>query len=66
VFEIQVNRLSLQKMERALFDTLVEGMEQTLKSVRCPEHGQTPTVVLKGHSLQVSGGCQQAIDVVSR
>lgn len=71
MFKIEVNRLSLPEIERAVFDTLVEGMEQTVKSVRCPEHGQTTTVVLKGRSLQdlsweVAGCCQQAMDAVTR
>ena len=54
-------------LEQSIYKQLAESLKKELSSVRCPEHGQRPTVVFKGKrgkelSFEIKGCCEQLID----
>ena len=55
------------EIEKVTFKLVKEKISKNLSSVRCPEHGQYPKVVVKGNTLkdlkfEVHGCCQKLID----
>lgn len=55
-------------IEKAVFTQVTDSVTKALSSVRCPEHGQYPSVVVKGASLdnlqfEIHGCCE---DLISR
>ena len=72
-FEIGGRRVSPDQIGDALrkvaLEAVVEGIQKALGSVRCQEHDQSPTVKVKGStmddlSFEVGGCCQSLIDAV--
>lgn len=56
-------------LETATMKSLVSQIQQRVGSVRCAEHGKTPSVHIEGTSLQdlrfkIDGCCQTVIDQV--
>ena len=54
-------------IERAIYQQVRDSVVTALRGVTCPEHGQSPAVVVKGRSMdnlafEVSGCCQDLID----
>ena len=55
-------------IEKAVYQQVSDTVKKSLSSVRCPEHGQRPTVKIKGRNLdnlsfEVNGCCQDLIDL---
>jgi hypothetical protein len=55
------------EIEKAIYSQVRDNIAKALRGVRCPEHGETPKVVVKGRSMkdlswEVHGCCQALID----
>ncbi len=75
LFEIngwRVNPDSLgHVLGKSVLRTIRTSMRRRLHSVRCPDHGSAPTIVVRGPRLgdlswEVTGCCQKLIEVVQR
>lgn len=40
-------------------------MNKQIKTVRCSDHGQNPRIVVKGRALELSGCCQEVVDLAA-
>ena len=54
-------------LEKAVFQRVTESVKEALSSVQCSEHGERPTVIVKGKtidkiSFEIRGCCQSLID----
>ena len=54
-------------LKKAVLQQVADSVKKSLSSVRCSEHGQRPTVKVKGRNLdnlsfEVKGCCQSLID----
>lgn len=52
------------ELSRAAFEAALEGVRQHLGEVRCPVHGESPTMVVRGRTedaigLDVQGCCDR-------
>lgn len=74
-YEINGRKTTLGSLKNALEAAVLSGIEQSIKrsvgSVRCREHGQSPTILVKGRSLDnlsinVSGCCDALIEEVKK
>lgn len=74
-FEINGRKVSPGSMgnalESAVLKSVQESITKSVGSARCPEHGQTPKVKVKGRNLdslsfEVSGCCDQLIETVKK
>jgi hypothetical protein len=73
MFELKVHfdeRKFRDAASKAVMESLTKHIKQQVGSLRCPTHGQAPTVHVKGHSLdnlsfEVGGCCQDLIDRVT-
>lgn len=70
-FEIGGRKVNPNQIGNALQETallqIADSVKKSLSSVRCSEHGQRPTVKVKGRNLdnlsfEVKGCCQSLID----
>jgi len=67
--KVSPNRVG-DELEKAIFKQVTENIKKALSSVRCPEHGEHPNVVVKGRSMdklnfEVHGCCQNLIDLAT-
>ena len=74
-FEINGRKVSPRNMgnalEAAVLQSVQESIKKTVGSARCPTHGQTPKIKVKGRKLdslsfEVSGCCDQLIETVKK
>lgn len=74
-FEINGRKVSPRNMgnalEAAVLQSVQESIKRTVGSARCPTHGQTPNIKVKGRkvdslSFEVSGCCDQLIETVKK
>ena len=70
-FEINGRKVNPNKIgneiEKSILQQVSNDIKKALSSVRCQEHGQAPSVTVKGKSLdnlsfEVKGCCQELID----
>jgi hypothetical protein len=57
------------ELSRAALQAALEGVRRQLGEVRCPVHGESPTIVVRGQSertmrLDVQGCCDRATEPV--
>ena len=55
------------ELEKGIYSQVSENISKALRGVRCVEHGEVPTVIVKGRSMkdlkfEVHGCCQDLID----
>jgi hypothetical protein len=74
-FEINGRKVSPRNMgdalESAMLQSVQDSISKAVGSARCPEHGQKPTIKVKGRSLdslkfEVSGCCDNLINEVKK
>lgn len=74
-FEINGWRVDPDKLSHALgqsvLRTIRKSINERVGSVRCPEHGSAPKIIVKGSRLgdlswEVSGCCHKLTDVVKQ
>lgn len=74
-FEIIGRKVSPRNMANALEAALLQSAQESIKkavgSARCPTHGQTPKIKVKGRkvdskSFEFSGCCDQLIETVKK
>ena len=58
-------------MEKAALETIKDGVQKGLSSVRCPEHHKAPRVTASGSSLdrlswKIDGCCEKVIDAAKK
>lgn len=72
-FEINGRRVNPNNvgdtLEKAILQSVSESIKKSVGSLRCPEHGSSPKIVVKGRNLdnlsfEVSGCCQKLMDSV--
>lgn len=70
-FEINGRSVSPSRLqdefEKAIYSQVRDNIAKALRGVRCSEHGEAPTVIVKGRSMsdlkfEVQGCCQDLID----
>ncbi len=64
--KVNPNQIS-DALEKAVLQEVTDSVKKSLSSVQCSEHGQKPTVKVKGRNLnklsfEVKGCCQSLID----
>jgi hypothetical protein len=73
-FEINGKRVDPSRigdaLEKAVLGKVSDHILKVLSSVRCPEHGTSPKVTVKGRSLdnlsfEMAGCCQALIDAAT-
>ena len=67
--KVSPNRVG-DELEKAIFKQVTENIKKALSSVRCPEHGEYPKVIVKGRSMDklnfdIHGCCQNLIDLAT-
>lgn len=74
-FNIGGRSVNPKNMKGAIEGAILQGVQDSIKksvgSARCPEHGSSPKVVVKGRNLdnlsfEVSGCCESLIDNVKK
>ena len=74
-FEINGKKVSPHNMDNALESTLLQSVQTSISravgSTLCPQHGQKPTIQVKGRKLdtlsfEVSGCCDQLIEIAKK
>ncbi len=72
-FEVNGREVSLDRfaseMEKAVYGQVRDNIRERLEGVRCPEHGERPTVIVMGSSLDnlefdVDGCCEELVNRV--
>lgn len=58
------------ELEKAILKQVTENIIKALSSVRCPEHGKPPEVIVKGRTIdklnfEIQGCCQKLIDLAT-
>ncbi len=56
-------------LEKAVFQAAAEAFTKTVRSMRCPTHGEGAKVIAKGRNtdtlnFQISGCCEELIEAV--
>lgn len=56
-------------LESAMLAEIIESVRNTVGSISCKEHGESPSITIKGHNLhnlnfEVSGCCENLIEEV--
>jgi hypothetical protein len=73
-FEIGGKKVSPNRVRdelgKVILKQVTENIKKALSSVRCPEHGEHPRVIVKGRSMdslnfEVHGCCQNLIDLAT-
>ena len=57
-------------LEQSIYKQLAESLKQELGSVRCPEHGERPTIIFEGKrgkelSFTIKGCCEQLVEMAT-
>jgi hypothetical protein len=58
-------------LEKAVLESVQNSIKKSVGSVRCPDHGESPKIVVKGRNLdnlsfEVSGCCEALIEQVKK
>ncbi|MCX0424824.1 hypothetical protein RDV79_23225 (plasmid) [Aeromonas dhakensis] len=74
-YEVNGRKITPGGLKNAIEAAVLSGIEQNIKksigSIRCREHGQHPTILVKGRSLDnlsihVNGCCDELIEEVKK
>lgn len=60
-----------KEFEKQIVKATAEAVAKKLRSVRCPDHGQAPTVTFKAKSVkdlswEIKGCCEKVIELATK